>query len=204
MTDDPTAATAATYDEIAPAYAERTKSQPQALRGWLDRFAGAMPAGGTVADLGCGPARDGARLAARGLLAVGVDRSAGMLAVAAVDGLPGRVVQGDLRRLPLRTGSVDGLWSSAALLHVPRHDVPGALAELHRVLRPGGVLGLVTALGSGERFEEVDYAAGRHRWFVYHDAGSLRRLTGQAGFTLLAESERRMNRHWLQLLARAQ
>jgi ubiquinone/menaquinone biosynthesis C-methylase UbiE len=43
----------------------------------------------------------------------GIDRSAGMLAIAA-KALPGRVAQADLRSLPLASESLDGIWCSAA------------------------------------------------------------------------------------------
>ncbi len=33
--------------------------------------------------------------------------------------LPGSLVQADIRRLPVRSGSLDGIWCCAALLHVP-------------------------------------------------------------------------------------
>lgn len=203
MTDDPVGRTTATYDEIAPEYAERTAAVQGGFRGWLDRFAAALPAVAAVADLGCGPARDGVELVGHGLRVVAMDRSAGMLAIAA-GRLPGRVVTGDLRRLPLRTGVLDGAWSAAALLHVPRADVPVALAEMRRVLASGGVLGLITAIGDTEGYEQVEYAAERQRWFVYHEPRALRRLVAAAGFEILAAEERSANRHWLQLIARAQ
>jgi predicted SAM-dependent methyltransferase len=41
---------------------------------------------------------------------------------------------------PVATGSVDAIWSSHNLVHLPRHEVPRALGEFLRVLRPGGLL----------------------------------------------------------------
>jgi SAM-dependent methyltransferase len=41
---------------------------------------------------------------------------------------------------PLATASVDAIWSSHNLEHLHRHEVPVALAEFLRVLRPGGML----------------------------------------------------------------
>src|SRR5581483_7471956 len=41
---------------------------------------------------------------------------------------------------PVATGSVDAVWSSHNLEHLYRHEVPRALAEFLRVLRPGGLL----------------------------------------------------------------
>lgn len=41
---------------------------------------------------------------------------------------------------PLAAGSVDAVWSSHNLEHLHRHEVPVALGEFIRVLRPGGQL----------------------------------------------------------------
>ena len=41
---------------------------------------------------------------------------------------------------PLASGSIDAIWSSHNLEHLHRHEVPVALAEFLRVLRPGGML----------------------------------------------------------------
>jgi SAM-dependent methyltransferase len=47
-------------------------------------------------------------------------------------------VCGDVTRVPLRAGSLDGVYIRGALHHVP--DYPRALGELFRALRPGGRL----------------------------------------------------------------
>lgn len=41
---------------------------------------------------------------------------------------------------PVASGSVDAVWSSHNLEHLHRHEVPLALGEFLRVLRPGGLL----------------------------------------------------------------
>ena len=45
---------------------------------------------------------------------------------------------GDARQLPLETAAYDGAISVAAIDHLPRRDIPKALAEVARVLKPGG------------------------------------------------------------------
>jgi SAM-dependent methyltransferase len=197
-----TAATIAAYDTIAAVYDQRLNRLPDILRPWLERFAAAVPAGGLVADLGCGPARHGQALASRGLRVIGVDLSAGMLTVAR-HRLPGRIARGDLRQLPLRTACLDGAWSAAALLHVPRGNVPAVLAEYQRVLRPGGTLGLVTAAGEHEGWETVPYAQDWRRWFVYHPLTQLVMLLGQAGLEVTQVHEEEQGRRWAHLLAHA-
>jgi SAM-dependent methyltransferase len=41
---------------------------------------------------------------------------------------------------PVASGSVDAVWSSHNLEHIHRHEVPAALGEFIRVLKPGGFL----------------------------------------------------------------
>lgn len=106
----------------------------------LERLA-ARP-GQVVLDLGCGPA-DGAQwLTERGVTAVGLDYSQGMLETARqVPGLAGRLTRGDAGRLPFRDGALDGIACTNSFHHYPQHLA--ALKEMRRVLKPGGRLVLV-------------------------------------------------------------
>jgi SAM-dependent methyltransferase len=100
--------------------------------------------GDRVLDLGCGPGVDLAALAgvvAPGGLAVGLDRSTAMATTAATAVGPGAegpaaVLVGDGQALPLRSDAVAGAWARAVLIHTP--DPAAAVAELARVVRPGG------------------------------------------------------------------
>jgi SAM-dependent methyltransferase len=69
--------------------------------------------------------------------AVAVDLATDMLRVARERmPRPGRVVAGDLERLPFRSASVDAAVCLNAFHHVP--DMRLALGEIYRVLKPGG------------------------------------------------------------------
>jgi SAM-dependent methyltransferase len=48
------------------------------------------------------------------------------------------VVSADMRKLPFPDASFDALVSTYAIDHLPRADIPGALSEAARVVRPGG------------------------------------------------------------------
>jgi ubiquinone/menaquinone biosynthesis C-methylase UbiE len=101
-----------------------------------------------VLDVGCGTGRLAERMREAGPVrsVVGVDFSAGMLAQArerlgsgrASPAGPTALVRGDATRLPFADAAFDAAVSTEAFHWFPDQDV--ALAEIHRVLRPGGRL----------------------------------------------------------------
>jgi SAM-dependent methyltransferase len=135
MSESAVQTTRATYDEIAVAYRKRSWRPFDGLD-QIASFRAMLAADAIVADVGCGPGHHTAALRAHGVRTIGVDLSAGMLRAGGL----ADVVQAGMRALPIRTGVLDGIWSHAALLHVPRILVPVALAEFGRVVRPGGAL----------------------------------------------------------------
>jgi arsenite methyltransferase len=105
---------------------------------------GRLPSGATVLDVGCGAGMDlllaALRVGPTGR-AIGVDMTEPMRAQAAAGamacGLDNvEVREGDATRLPVEDRSVDVVISNGVLNLVPRKDL--ALAELARVLKPGG------------------------------------------------------------------
>jgi ubiquinone/menaquinone biosynthesis C-methylase UbiE len=190
----------AAYDEIAPLYAQRQVTRGLSFPDLREAFTARLTPAASLADLGCGPAVDGASFAAAGHRVAGIDRSAGMLA-AAGQALPGRLIQADLRSIPLANASLDGIWCCAALLHVPLDQTMMALDEIRRILRPGGHLALVTALGDGARLEPVPYAPHAQRWFFYRRASQLREQLQATRLRILTTTEEPASRHWYKVLA---
>jgi ubiquinone/menaquinone biosynthesis C-methylase UbiE len=89
-------------------------------------------------DAACGTGRHAAYLHDRGCTVTGVDQSLEMLAVAR-NKLPGvHFEQGDIEQLAFADGSFDLVVIALALCHLA--DPTAAVAELARVLRPGGTL----------------------------------------------------------------
>lgn len=109
-------------------------------------WSGDGPAPGqTVVELGCGPGFYVRRLAARygAINVLGVDHSAAQLRLArraaAERGLDNCSFElADVCALPLASGSADGVVVSRLLSVIA--DRQAALAEMHRILRPGGRL----------------------------------------------------------------
>jgi SAM-dependent methyltransferase len=93
---------------------------------------------GKALDAACGTGRYAAHLVAQGHHVVGVDNSPEMLDRARARVPRAEFCLGDLHRLPLADDAVDLVTCGLALTHVP--DLAPAIAEVARVLRPGGQL----------------------------------------------------------------
>ena len=102
----------------------------------VDRLVAALP-GRRVVDLAAGTGKLTRALCARGCDVVAVEPVAEMRAAIAP---PARAVEGTAEATGLPTASADGVTVAQAF-----HWFDGlrALAEIHRVLRPGGVLALI-------------------------------------------------------------
>ncbi|MBV8931662.1 MAG: class I SAM-dependent methyltransferase, partial [Kutzneria sp.] len=93
------------------------------------------PAGDAL-DAACGTGRHARRLVDLGHKVVGVDLTEPMLARARQSVPEARFVQADLLDIPAGDGTFDLVVCGLALAHV--EDLAAAIAELGRVLRPGG------------------------------------------------------------------
>jgi SAM-dependent methyltransferase len=101
---DPVDRTRRTYETIAEDYHERTRDE-RGLLSIMDRFLDRLPPTPVVLDAGCGTGHDARFMGDREARAVGLDFSGEQLRVAADHAPDARLVQGDLRDLPWRTGA---------------------------------------------------------------------------------------------------
>jgi len=177
---------------------------PEGLREQAAGLLGPV-AGRQVLEVGAGSAMCSRWLAGQGARPVALDISAGMLAHArtALPAVP--LVQADAQRLPFRTGSFDLAFSAYGALPFAG-DPAGLLAEVARVLRPGGRWvfsvthpirwafpdspgpdGLTAAMSYFDRSPYVEFDAAGVATYVEHHrtlGDRVRDLVG-AGFRLL-------------------
>jgi SAM-dependent methyltransferase len=199
------AITAASYDAVADEYEAVASGRSPEGSAFFERFCALLPSGSVVGDVGCGPGHDVADLRRGGHCVIGIDRSP---AIATLASRHAPAVVADLRSMPFRSASFDGLWSSASMLHVDRVDIPALLDDWIRMLRPGGLLGLSTSVGNDEGWELAPAAPAQvptgsidhRRWFVHHDPTQLSAQIEASGFTVVEESVRPSFRDWLQML----
>jgi SAM-dependent methyltransferase len=116
------------YDRVRPGY-------PREAVEWFGITAGQM-----VVDLAAGTGKLTALLLATGARVIAVEPSEGMLAVLRETAPQAESIKGTAEDIPLGEGVADAVLAAQAF-HWFANDA--ALAEIHRVLKPCGVLGLI-------------------------------------------------------------
>lgn len=136
-------------------------------------------AGHTVLDVGCGPGTDLGRLAdvvgPTGTV-IGLDRDPEMLAEAGrrcTDRPTVQLRSGDAHAVPLADATADRARTDRVLQHVA--DPAAVLAEVRRVLRPGGILGMAEPDWDTLAVADDDVVTSRR--FARYVAGRVRNAT---------------------------
>lgn len=173
-----TSLTVAHYDARAEDFWRGTRDHDvsQNIAALLRHIEGKPPF--TILDLGCGPGRDLKTFTELGHLAIGLEGSPRLAAMArAHSGC--EVWEQNLLALQLPSQRFDGLFANAVLFHVPSAELPRVLRELHAALKPGGVLFSSNPRGEGQE--------GWHggRYGVFHDLPTWRGHMEAAGFAEL-------------------
>lgn len=132
------AAVVAVYNAEAPAYDEH-EYPSDVQREWVARALGLIASDGIVLDAPCGTGKYFPLIAAAGHRVVGADQSAGMLAQARARDIASRLDQIALQDLSY-VREFDTVITVDAMENVPPEDWPLVLANLHRAVRPGGVM----------------------------------------------------------------
>lgn len=158
------------YGRAAGAYERGRPGYPAEAVAHLVRALG-IASGSTVLDLAAGTGKFTRELAATGARILAVEPVAGMRAKL-MERLPDTTaLEGTAEAIPLPDGAVDAVTVAQAF-----HWFRGteALAEIHRVLRPGGGLALVWNV----RDESVDWVKRLSDLMDPHEGGAPRYHTG--------------------------
>lgn len=167
------------YDQKAAEYADLTENDTadRQLRCFMD----ALPAKASVLDLGCGPGRSAALMAAEGHRVLATDASAEMVALAqAHRGVTARQETFDALQ---GTACFDGVWANFSLLHADRDALPRHLTAIATALKPGGVFHIGMKTGTDTKRD------GLGRRYTYVTRNELLDLLGAVGLEPCAQWE---------------
>ncbi|HVG43594.1 MAG TPA: class I SAM-dependent methyltransferase, partial [Longimicrobium sp.] len=147
-------------------------------------------------EVGCGQGTLVNHLAPKGALVTGIDMSLGSIARAMAGARElghadrVRLLRADAERLPFADASFDAALSGGVLHHTP--DIRAGIAEIHRVLRPGGTLVLAETvednplLRIGRKVHDSWDGVGIHGHFT---ARSLLQEVGAAGLQVVDQRQ---------------
>ena len=196
------AQTVRTYEQGAHIFLKhwgrKRYKRPLLLTQWLKL----LPEQTVVLDLGCGAGQDSRYLAKLGHRVIGLDRTMPLLQFAKRRAPSVPFLLAEIRALPIRTGSLDGIWAAASLIHLPKRTVPNVLAALRHLVRPEGFLAATVTHGSNSRIKRTGWMPGRYfaRWRKDELVRILRR-TGWTVLSLRVVSNQERKGRWINVIA---
>ncbi len=199
---EPNRKTLASYTAEADLYLEHWDRRPYRIPPLLNQWAGILPRGALILDLGCGPGQDSRHLRRAGFRPVALDGTWPFLAHARKRARRLSLVMADLASLPFQTNVFDAIWAAASLIHLPKKELRPMLIVLRDLTKQGGKFGATFAHGKGEGFLTQGWIPGRY--FSYWKKDELAQVLTRAGWKILllrTVCNRERKGRWLNLIA---
>lgn len=181
------------YDRLARQYEERIFDELREKpldRALLTCFAEMVRDRGVVADVGCGPGHVARHLHDLGLPVIGIDLSPEMVAIARRRTPEVTFSEGDMVALDLPDAVWAGIVAFYSIIHLQPADVPRALREFHRLLRPNGLLLLAVHVGDEAVHHDELWGEPVSLDGFFYQPNALARLVTEAGYSVEARIER--------------
>ena len=189
-----------TYEKDAEIFLKhwgKKYKRPALIVQWLKR----QPKPAVLLDLGCGAGQDSHHLATRDHHVIGLDRTMPLLQFANRQAPSVPCVLADIRALPIREDSRNGIWAAASLIHLPKRDVTDVLARLHTLVKPQGFLAATFTYGHESRVKRTGWMPGCYfaRWRKDELAKVLRRAGWEVLFLRVVSNQERKGR-WINII----
>jgi len=146
--------------------------------------------GAPIADVGCGPGHISAWLVSRGVAAVGIDLSAAMAAVGRREYPEVEFRVGDFLQLPAADGEFGAVVALYSIIHLEPGELPRALEEIRRVLRPAGLVLVSFHVGTEVRHLAEWWGTDVDVDFRFLEMADVVDAMQRAGFSVEAQLER--------------
>jgi SAM-dependent methyltransferase len=174
------------YERHADAWALRRGRGLGMERHWIGRFAGLLPAGGSVLDIGCGSGQPIARhLVASGFRVVGIDSSPSLIARCRSDIPDAEWIRADMRGLALGR-QFDGLVAWDSFFHLAHADQRAMFPVFRDHALPGAALIFTSGTGHGIAMGSFE---GEPLYHASLAPTEYRRLLADNGFEILEYRE---------------
>lgn len=128
----------------------------------------------SLLEIGAGTGSDARFFQDQGLTVTCIDLSPAMVRLCRRKGLAAQVM--DLAELQFPPNSFDAVYALNCLLHLPKRELPGVLAGIHNVLKPGGLfyLGVYGGYDDEGVWEKDSYEP--RRFFAFYTDEGLRQV----------------------------
>ena len=171
------------YNKLAEKYNKQRKlyqSKPLLLK-----FLKYLPKNSKVLDLGCGAGIPVSKfLVDNGCKVTGIDFSDGMLKLARKNVPAAKFIKMDITKIKFKENSFDGVISFYAIIHIPRNYHSKIYKDLHKILKPDGIL-FANASGTNTWEETAkDYLGVPMFWSFYNPKITLK-IIKNADFEVL-------------------
>jgi ubiquinone/menaquinone biosynthesis C-methylase UbiE len=153
-------------------------------RDLLQRMAREVGALGLICDMGCGPGQVARYLKDHSPEVVGLDLSERMLVEARRLNPDIPFLAGNMLSLSVPDSSWVGIAAFYSIIHIPRPQLPDAIQEFFRVLRPGGMLMLAFHAGDETLHLDSWWEKPVSLDFNFLLPAEIRRQVEQAGFNI--------------------
>jgi ubiquinone/menaquinone biosynthesis C-methylase UbiE len=175
------------YDSVAVEYARQFFDELEHKpldRDLLQRMAREVGALGAICDMGCGPGQVARYLKDHSAEVVGLDLSEGMLVEARRLNPDIPFLAGNMLSLSVPDSSWVGIAAFYSIIHIPRPQLPDAIQEFFRVLRPGGMLMLAFHAGDETLHLDSWWEKPVSLDFNFLLPAEIRRQVEQSGFNI--------------------
>jgi SAM-dependent methyltransferase len=175
------------YDLIAEDYAKKfdpIESDDDLV--FPNTFLSHLKIGSKIVDLGCGTGFSANYFTKKGMLAMGVDLSKSMIAIAKRNYPNIHFFIEDVRQFSF-SNQIDAVWAGYSLFHFEKESLFKTLEQIKTYLLPGGILGLVMQEGSGEIENDEPFLPGRKIYIHLYTKEELKNILEKYGFEIIEE-----------------
>ncbi|MDB5160838.1 MAG: hypothetical protein JWO96_218 [Candidatus Saccharibacteria bacterium] len=176
------------YDSSADKYASSTDdmANKQEIQQMLDY----MPDGEKVIlDVGCGPGRDAQIMTDNGISVIGIDMSKELIKKAQQLHPGINFALMDVRNLEFPDNSFGAVWCNMVLLHLNDEDLKTALVEIHRILKPEGIVAISFKKGDGAKEVLETFSTDLSRFYNFKTQETLNQMVEEQNFEVLDSHE---------------